>query len=58
VFELGSTFKPITMATAIDTGVVTSMEARFDATHPLQVGRYTITTSAATRSAGSTWRRR
>ncbi|MBW6530965.1 penicillin-binding protein 2 [Sphingomonas sp. RRHST34] len=42
VFELGSTFKPITMATAIDTGVVTSMEARFDATHPLQVGRYTI----------------
>lgn len=42
VFELGSTFKPITMATAIDTGVVTSMDARFDATHPLQVGRYTI----------------
>ncbi|MBY9063288.1 penicillin-binding protein 2 [Sphingomonas yunnanensis] len=42
VFELGSTFKPITMATAIDTGVVTSMNARFDATHPLQVGRYTI----------------
>ncbi|MBW6527695.1 penicillin-binding protein 2 [Sphingomonas sp. RHCKR7] len=42
VFELGSTFKPITMATAIDTGVVTSMETRFDATHPLQVGRYTI----------------
>lgn len=42
VFELGSTFKPITMATAIDTGVVTSMEARFDATHPLQIGRYTI----------------
>ncbi|MBB4618772.1 penicillin-binding transpeptidase domain-containing protein [Sphingomonas abaci] len=42
VFELGSTFKPITMATAIDTGVVTSMNRRFDATHPLKVGGYTI----------------
>jgi cell division protein FtsI (penicillin-binding protein 3) len=42
VFELGSTFKPITMAVAMDTGVVTSMERRFDATHPLQVGRFTI----------------
>ncbi|WP_298089497.1 penicillin-binding protein 2 [uncultured Sphingomonas sp.] len=42
VFELGSTFKPITMATAMDTGVVTSFERRFDATHPLHVGGYTI----------------
>ncbi len=42
VFELGSTFKPITMATALDTGVVTSFARRFDATHPLQVGRFTI----------------
>ena len=42
VFELGSTFKPITMATAMDTGVVTSMARRFDATHPLKVGGYTI----------------
>lgn len=42
VFELGSTFKPITMATAMDTGVVTSMDRRFDATHPLKVGGYTI----------------
>ena len=42
VYELGSAFKPIAMATAIDTGVVTSMQRRFDATQPLQVGRFRI----------------
>ncbi|MGN6280042.1 MAG: peptidoglycan D,D-transpeptidase FtsI family protein [Sphingomonas sp.] len=42
VFELGSTFKPITMAEAIESGTVTSMARRFDATKPLQVGRFTI----------------
>ena len=42
VYELGSAFKPIAMATAIETGTVTSMSRRFDATAPLQVGRFKI----------------
>ncbi len=42
VYELGSAFKPIAMATAIDNGVVTDMSRRFDATAPLQVGRFRI----------------
>jgi cell division protein FtsI (penicillin-binding protein 3) len=42
VYELGSTFKPITMAVAIESGVVSSMSRRFDATAPLQVGRFAI----------------
>ncbi|HEU0067203.1 MAG TPA: penicillin-binding protein 2, partial [Sphingomonas sp.] len=42
VYELGSTFKPIAMAAAIDSGTVTSMARRFDATAPLKIGRYSI----------------
>ncbi|NJR79857.1 peptidoglycan D,D-transpeptidase FtsI family protein [Sphingomonas corticis] len=42
VYELGSAFKPITMAVAIDSGVVSDMSRRFDATAPLQVGRFRI----------------
>ncbi len=41
-YELGSAFKPIAMAAAIDSGKVTSMSRRFDATEPLKVGRFTI----------------
>jgi cell division protein FtsI (penicillin-binding protein 3) len=42
VYELGSTFKPIAIATAIDTGVETSMARRYDATVPLKVGGHAI----------------
>lgn len=42
VYELGSTFKPLTMAAGLDTGIVPSLSKRYDATQPLQVGGFRI----------------
>lgn len=42
VYELGSTFKPLAVAAAMDAGVVTSMSKRYDATEPLSIGRFRI----------------
>ena len=42
VYELGSTFKALTFALAMDSGVVNSLSRRYDATQPVAVGRYRI----------------
>jgi cell division protein FtsI (penicillin-binding protein 3) len=42
VYELGSAFKPITVAAAMEAGVVTSMTQRWDASSPVAVGRFRI----------------
>jgi cell division protein FtsI (penicillin-binding protein 3) len=41
VYELGSTFKPFTIASAIEAGVVTDMAVRYPAT-PLKIDGFTI----------------
>ncbi|MGZ8349736.1 MAG: peptidoglycan D,D-transpeptidase FtsI family protein [Allosphingosinicella sp.] len=42
VYELGSTFKPITVAAAMEAGVITSMAQRWDAGSAVTIGRYRI----------------
>lgn len=42
VYELGSTFKPLTVAAAIDAGVVTDMAKRYPSGAPLQIGGFQI----------------
>ena len=41
-FELGSTFKPLTVAAAMDAGVVTDLSRRYDASQPIHVDGQTL----------------
>jgi cell division protein FtsI (penicillin-binding protein 3) len=43
VYELGSTFKPLTVATALDAGTVTSFSKMYNAGAPIAIGRFQIT---------------
>lgn len=49
VYELGSTFKMITAANALENGIIKSMTERWDATVPLKIGRFTIKDDHPTR---------
>ncbi len=42
VYELGSTFKPLAVAAALDAGTVANLATRYNATEPLKVGRFRI----------------
>ncbi|WP_439532948.1 peptidoglycan D,D-transpeptidase FtsI family protein [Polymorphobacter sp.] len=41
-YELGSTFKALTIANGLEAGVVSSMQKTWDATRPIQMGRFRI----------------
>ena len=47
VYELGSTFKPITVAAAIDAGTVTDMSRRYQASRPIAIGGFLLRDSHA-----------
>lgn len=51
VYELGSTFKTLTIAMALDSGVVTSMDQTYDATNPIRIAGFTIRDDHALRRA-------
>lgn len=41
-YELGSTFKAITIASALEAGTIASLSKSYDATAPIQMGRFRI----------------